>query len=252
MTDTTPYTSITQKVTHTGVIIAVIIGGLFYLYGKKMDVRTQTPATITVTGDGKVSAAPDIAQVSFGIQTGPQTSANGAVTILTTKMKAVIEAVKKAGIPDKDMTTEQFSLNPTYDWTGGVQRLRGYDATQMLRVKIRDLDKVGDILSAATAAGANQAGNMVFVLDDPNAVQAQAREKAIAEAKEKAKVLAGQLGVNLGRIVSFNEGGGYAPPMPYMMRNEAMGMGGGGDASLQVPVGEQDTVVSVSITYELR
>jgi uncharacterized protein YggE len=234
-------------------IVAVAVGGAFYLSGKRMEARAQTPASITVTGDSKVSAKPDIAQLSFGVTTGRMSTAKEALDSLSKRMAAIIDAVKKAGVEEKDITTESFYMNPAYDWTDGRQTLRGYEATQSLRVKVRDLDKVGDILSVATNAGANQAGNVDFTIDNPDAVRAQARGEAIADAKAKAKVLAGQLGLSLGRVMNFSEGGGYVPPMVYGRDAMATGIGGGPSMEKAVlPVGEQDVNVQVSITYELQ
>ncbi len=240
-----------SKIISTALIAAVVVGGGFYVYGKKIDKRTQAPASITVTGDAKVSAMPDIGMLSFGVTTGRMPTAKAALDSLSTRMNAILAAVKNAGIPEKDITTEQFYMNPAYDWSDGRQTLRGYEATQSLRVKVRDLDKVGDILSVATAAGANQAGNVDFTIDNPDAVRAQARGEAIADAKAKAKVLADQLGLSLGRVLSFSEGGGYYPPVMYA--RDAMSMGGAeNQAKVDIPVGEQDVNMQVSITYELE
>ena len=193
---------------------------------------------------------PDIASLSFGVTTGRRVSAKDAMTVLSRQMNAVFDAVKKEGIEQKDFTTEQFSLSPVYDWSNNRQTIIGYEASQSLRVKVRDLDKVPDVLSAATNAGANQAGSVNFTIDDPEKAQAEAREEAIENAKEKAQVLARQLGLHLGRITSFNEnGGGYNPPMPMYSRAENMAADGA--QALPMPSGEQDVNVTVSITYEL-
>jgi uncharacterized protein len=235
-------------------ILVVIIGGGFYLAGKHLEIRStqQNPATISVSGDAKVSASPDIAVLSFGVATGRQSSAKSAVDLLKKHMTSILDAVKKAGVEEKDIATENFWLNPAYDYLNGTQVPRGFEATQTLSVKVRDLDTVGDVLGAATAAGANQAGGITFSIDEPDTLRAQAREKAIDEAKEKAEVLARSLGMHLGRIVGFSEDGSV-PPRPMMMaKTMEYGMGGGGDASLPLPAGQQDIVSTVSITYELR
>ncbi len=232
-------------------IIVVFIGGLFYLQGKNMEARYQDPAMIIVTGEGKVQGAPTIATLNFGVTTGPQKAAKDAMQKLTTEMNAVLDAVKKLGIDVKDITTQQLSLSPQYDWSNGNQTLRGYEATQSLMVKVHDLDKVGTILSAATNAGANQAGGVDFTIDQPESLRAQAREQAIEQAKEKAQTLAKQLGMSLGKVRSFNEGSAVMPPVPMMYAKDmASGMGGGG--SIDVPSGQQDVTVQVSITYELK
>ena len=235
-------------------ILAVVIGGLFYLGGKQFEVA-NSPAeqgTITVSGDGRVFVAPDIAQLSLGVSTGRQPTAAAAAERLKTAMDQVIAAIKAQGVEDKDISTESFWLNPVYDYTNEGQIPRGFEANQSLRVKVRNLDNVSKVLGAATAAGANQAGGVNFTVDDPEEKRAEARAEAIKEAKEKAQVLADQLGVSLGEILNFNEGYGGGVPPVYMERS--MGMGGGEDAAQQavpLPPGEQELQVTVSITYEL-
>jgi uncharacterized protein len=237
-------------------ITAVIIGGVFYIAGKQIEASPEPEqlASITVSGDGRVFATPDIAQLSVGVQTGRQATAGAAMEKLKISMDAVIAAVKAQGIDEKDITTQSFWLNPVYDYANGRQIPQGFEASQSLSIKVRDLDDTSDVLGAATAAGANQAGGVTFTVDNPETKKAEARLEAIKEAQDKAELLARQLGVELGDIISFNEGyGGYPPPMYY---DKAMlGVGGGADMAeqaVQLPVGEQEVNVSVSITYELE
>jgi len=235
------------------ILASVALGGAFYFAGQKIAVHQEshTMPTVTVSGEGKISAMPDIASLSFGVTTGRKATAKEAMTTLTTQMNAVIAAVKKSGIPDKDMNTEQFSLSPAYEWSNNRQNLVGYEAIQSLRVKVRDLDAVPNVLGAATGAGANEAGNVNFTIDDPEKSRAEARVKAITQAKQKAETLAQQLGLHLGSITSFTEDGGNTPPVPMMARAYDAGVANEAK-SLDMPVGEQDVKVTVSITYELR
>ena len=232
------------------IAVAVVVGGL-YIAGKFVETRDVTPATISVSGEGKVSAVPDIAELSFGVQTGRQPTAQAAMQKLQKDMNAVFAAVKSKGTGEKDIRTESLYLNPAFDWANGTQIPRGFEANQSLRVKIRDLTKIGEVLSAATAAGANQAGGVSFTIDDPEALQMQAREKAITKAKENAVKLALELGVTLGKLKGFNEGSGPVPPVFYE-KSMAMGMSGDGGAPLPIPAGEQEVSVSVTLTYEVR
>lgn len=240
-------------------ILVVIIGGGFYVYGKNIEIGAAggQPVMISVTSDAKVSAAPDIATLSFGVQTGRQTSAKAAIELVQKNMSSVIAAVKKAGVEEKDIATENFWLNPAYDYVNGSQVARGYEAGQSLRVKVRDLDKVGDVLSAATSAGANQAGGVSFQIDDTDDLMAEARAEAISKAKAKAEVLAGSLGMRIVRVTGFNEGGGaYPMPVPMMARDMSYGIGGGGmdmmEKAIDLPAGQQDVTAVVTITYEIR
>ena len=231
------------------IAVALLIGGM-YIVGKFVETRTE-PAMISVIGEGKVYAVPDIAELSFGVQTGRLPTAQDAMQKLQKDMNAVFEAVKAKGIEEKDIRTENLSLNPAYDWEDGKQTSRGFEANQSLRVKIRDLGKIGEVLSVATTAGANQAGGVSFTIDDPESLRVQAREKALAKAREKAATLASQLGVHLWKFKGFVEGGGGLPP-PIFERSMAVGMGAGGGEPLPVPGGEQEVSVTVTLTYEVR
>lgn len=229
-------------------VAIIVMGG--YITGKFVETRTE-PTTIAVTGEWKVYAVPDIAELSFGVQTGRQASAQAAMEKLQREMNAVVDAVKAKGIEEKDIRTESLWLHPAFDWDDGKQIPRGFEANQSLRVKIRDLSKIGEVLSAATAAGANQAGGVSFTIDDPESLRSQAREKAITQAKEKARTLASQLGMTLAKLTSFNEGFGGVPPPIFARGMMEVGMGGGGEP-LPVPSGEQEIMVTVTLTYEVR
>jgi hypothetical protein len=200
-----------------------------------------------------VSAVPDIASLNFGMQTGRQKSAEAAMRMLTEKIESVFDAVKETGVEEKDVRTRNLSLNPAYDWNEGKRIDRGFEASQSLTVKVRDLSKISDVLDAAVKAGANQAGSVSFTIDDPEELRAQAREAAIADAKEKALVLADQLGVSLVKFNGFWEDGGMGQPV-YMERTMMMdsmeaGMGG---AAPPLPAGEQEVRITVNMTYEVR
>ncbi|MDD5055511.1 MAG: SIMPL domain-containing protein [Candidatus Peribacteraceae bacterium] len=237
-------------------ILAVIIGGIFYVYGKRMEIRApqENPVVISVSAEGKVTAPPDIAMLNFGVQTGRQPTAKAAIALITKNMTSVVDAVKKQGVEQKDIVTEQFWLNPVYDYVRGSQIPRGFEASQTLNVKVRDLDKTGDVLTAATSAGANQVGNISFGIDNPDDLRAQAREKAIEKAEAKAEVLADNLGMSLGKLTGFSEGGDYPMPRPYLMEKANIALGGdmAADAGVPVPSGEQNIVITVNMSYELR
>ena len=237
------------------IIVAVIaVGG--YIAGKSIETRHLDMVTINVNGEGKVYANPDIAQMNFGVQTGRQKTAEDAMKMLSDKMNAVVAAVQKAGIEEKDIVTQQLNLHPSYDWNDGKRVDEGFEANQQLRVKVRDLTKIGDVLTAVTAAGANQAGGVSFTIDDQDAIRAQARQKAIEQAQAKAATLAKELGMQLGRLRGFNEDGSYIPIANYArneMMMDSMGAGGAVDyAPTPVPSGEQEIRVNVSVMYELR
>ena len=152
----------------------------------------------------------------------------------------------------KDIAPQYLSLSPSYDWDEGQRIDRGFEASQNLNVKIRNLDEISSVLSSAALAGANQVGNVNFTIDDPEELRAQAREEAISNAKEKAQKLAGDLGMSLGRLSAFSEGGVFAPMARMEMAVLSEGVGGGGQIAPPIPSGEQEIQVSVNLVYELE
>ena len=205
--------------------------------------------TFAVSGTGKVYAKPDIgvADVAISVQGATSSSAQDEAN---KKSKTVIEYLKNAGIKSDDIKTSGYNIYPQYDYSNGRNRINGYQVTQSLTIKIRDLDKVNTIIDGVVDAGANQVSSVRFEIDQPEKLQAEAREKAIAEAKGKAEELANQLGIKLGGIVNFYESSNSYPPMAY-------GMGGGGDMmkavpSVELPSGQNEIAISVTITYQIR
>jgi len=246
--------TITTRPATWAVLLAVVIGGLFYVAGQHVAATSRAMATISVSADARVSALPDVAYASFGITVERQNSAKGAIEGVRKNMTTIIAAVKNAGVEEKDITTENFWLSPSYDYPDGRQTLRGYSAGQSLRVKVRNLENVGAVLTAATDAGANQAGDVTFSFDNTDELQAKARTMAIAEAKQKAAQLAASLGVSLGKLQGFSEGYSGSPQPPMLMRSDMAMMKDGmaEQAPMPVPSGEQDITAQVTLTYELQ
>lgn len=210
--------------------------------------------TISVSGTGTVYVKPDLAQANFSVVTEDQTVAE-ALRQNTAKMNAVISAMKEAGIEDKDIKTTVFNIYPRYEWPDngdyfpGERVLVGYEVTQSIEVKIRNLEKAGEILQKAADAGANETVNLQFTVENQDEVKSQARAEAIKKSKDKAKELSRQLGIKLGKIMYFDEQG--AQPY-YFSTDKSMGMGGDGAPSPQIQTGENKIEVTVSITYEIR
>lgn len=220
--------------------------------------------TISVSGSGEVFAVPDIATFSLTVQEEAKEVAD-AQEVATKKMNDIIAYLKQQGIEDKDIKTTEYSVQPKYEWKQvtcrvgevcppGNSELTGFIVSQTLTVKVRDTKKAGELLSGAGGRGVSQVSGLSFTIDDEDALKAQARKLAIDEAQAKAEALANDLGVNIVRIVGFNENeGGY---MPYMERSMVMDMAGGMGAAKaaapEMPTGENKVSSNVSITYEIR
>jgi hypothetical protein len=211
--------------------------------------------TITVSDSGEIYAEPDLAITSFSVVTEAKTVAE-AMSENTKKMNAVIAVVKGQGVEEKDLKTINFNISPHYDYYGvssiypsGKRVLVGYDITQTLQVKIRDLEKVGNIIQAAIDNGSNEASDLQFTIDQQDELKKQAREEAINKAKAKAEELADQLGVKLVRITNFSESN-FVPYYALEKAASPLGLGGGGSAP-QIETGENKIEVTVYITYEI-
>ncbi len=268
-----------KKRLFNGVLAVVILLAVFLAIKSLSELKESSyigkgvyPANvISVSGTGEVLTVPDVASFSFSVTEEGKT-AGDAQSKATQKMNAIIDAVKAMGIDEKDIKTISYNSYPKYEYSSSVcpaystreggapvycppgkQVLTGYEVSQSILVKVRETDKAGEVLTKVGGLGASNISGLDFVVDDLDAVQAEARDKAIADAKEKAKVLAKSLGVKLVRIVSFNEGGNY--PIMYGMggMEKSMAM----DATMssvppQLPTGENKTVSNVTITYEVR
>ena len=241
----------------------LIVLGLFLItliIDKTIDIRDKiqiSENTITISDSGEIYAKPDLALTTFSVIIEAKTIAE-AMSENTKKMNAVINSVKSQGVEDKDIKTTSFNIYPRYEYQKveteiypyppGKRVLVGYEITQSLEVKIREMTKIGDIIDGATAAGANQVGDLQFTIDKQDELKKQARDQAIEKAKTKAKELASKLGIKLVRIVNFSESSVIPIPSPYFMEK----LVGAGTETPQIETGENKISVTVTITYEIR
>ena len=130
-------------------------------------------------------------------------------------MDAVIKALLEAGIAEADIQTSSISLNPIYNWDNNPPTIEGWEASNLVNVTVRDITTVGDVVDAATAAGATNVNGITFRVEDPTAAEAEARSAAVADAKAKADQLAADAGVTIIGIITISESGGQAPQPLY-------------------------------------
>ena len=237
-------------------LIVLIIAGSVWIQGKIKENKyvgegLSNKNTINITGLGKIFVKPDIALVSVSVVSESK-KLTEAQNENTQKMNDVIGFFKNdLGILDKDLKTTSYNIYPDYTYTRDGQKIfLGYKITQTLEVKIKDLSKVGDVLEGATAKGANKISSLQFTIEDSEAPKNEARKLAIDDAKEKAKTLTLQLGVKLGKIVSFNENLYTPVPLPYELMKAPLGLGGGGTTP-EIQTGENEITSTVSVTYEI-
>lgn len=211
---------------------------------------TQKQSTFDVTGESKVTTAPDKALVSLGI-TVNESTVKRAQDKANTIMNSMNAELGKLGIEKKDIKTENYSLYPNYDYAID-QRITGYSINASVSVSMTDFSKLNQAIDAATSVGANQIGGISFTLSDEKKkdVENQARKEAIQHAKEKAETLAGLAGMRLGKIVNITETPAFrGGPYPMMLEAKDAGVGGG-SAPTNVEPGSTTFTYNVTISYE--
>ena len=207
----------------------------------------QPETTITLNGKGSVEHAPDIAMITVGVSVDAPT-ASAAMSQQTTKMNGVFAAVKAAGIADRDMQTSNLSLNPIYDYPPNQQpKMRGYNASNQITIKVRDLNSLGKTLDAVVKGGGNTIHGISFSIDKPESFQNAARVEAIKDAASKAELYAQAVGYRVKRIVTVSEIDYFPRPVAMMQRMQV------DQAAESTPVaaGEVSLEQQVSVTFEL-
>ncbi len=212
-----------------------------------------TSALLTVSAEGKTSRVPDLAVFNAGV-TSQGDTAGAALSANSADMTRVIATLKKAGIADKDIQTSQISLNPIYgqpvarpDGTVVQEpRIVGYQATNTVSIRSRDIKNFGKVLDALVASGANQVNGPSFQIAEPDAANDEARVNAIKAARARADLYARAAGLRVVRIVSISESGGYSPPQQMY----AMAVRAKAD-STPISAGEVEAQVSVTVQFEL-
>ncbi|HUN23719.1 MAG TPA: SIMPL domain-containing protein [Anaerolineales bacterium] len=207
------------------------------------------PRSVNVTGSSVVYAKPDIGQVSVGIEVVDST-VQAAMSQNEQVMQKILAALKEQGVAEEDIQTSNFSVwvDQTYDENGNPQKIAGYRVSNDLTIIVRDVNKIGIVLEAATNAGANKIYGISFAFSDTSALREQAREKAVADAKAKAEALAKLSGATVGQVLSISEYSSSASPVPVAL--EARDMAAGSAPSISA--GQMGVTVEVNVSYELK
>lgn len=203
--------------------------------------RAEGPQ-IVVTGRGEVTAAPDIATLRLGVESRAEMAA-AALEAARDGMDAVLSALAGAGVAEADIRTTDLSLDPIFaeaSRPGAEGEVTGYVATNLAHVRIRRIDRVGEFIDAAAAAGANSFRGLDFDLADPSMALDEARSGAVADAARRARVLAEAAGVSLGPIRSITEGGGPVRGAATALAREA-----------GIAPGELTLSAEVTIVYDI-
>lgn len=233
-------------------------------------ITTNKSDFFLVTGQGKVNAKPDIATISLGVQTNNAT-VKQTQDAMNLKINQVTEAVKKLGIDQKDIQTQNYNIYPSYDnpfqtktppapirslnmesvepIPAPDQKITGYAGNTNISIKIRKIEDANKVIDAATAAGANLIGNINFEIENKTKLENEARAKGVAEAKKKAEEAAKTAGFKLGKLVNYSEDSytpGGSTNMAYGVAQKDT------DISTNTEPGSLDIVINVTLSYEIR
>ncbi|MFH0830941.1 MAG: SIMPL domain-containing protein [Parcubacteria group bacterium] len=211
-----------------------------------------TPEGLSSTGEGRVNATPDRAEITLGVESHAPDAA-AASDQNNTKANAIIEAIKGLGIRDAEIQTINVGVFPEYDFgdaSGTEPKVTGYVATNTVVVKTNSIDKVSDVVDASIDAGSNQVQgiNFTFTAELRNKLEEEARRAALEDARSKAEVIAQVSGVSLGKVIAITESSTPEFPIAYAESSS----GGGGDVkTTPVEPGTSEVVISVSVTYKI-
>jgi len=236
------------------VLLAAVVGlALLAVACTTENIEVQPPAQvqgISVSGTGEASGAPDLVLIDLGVSAEAKTVEEARDTAAEA-MNDVLDALEDDGVAEEDVQTRQFRIEPEYEFPDGERVLTGFRVTNVVQVKVRDLDRVGEVIDdVAEAAGdVVRVQNLRFTIEEPEELRAEAREEAVADARAKAESLADLAGVKLGKPISINESAGVPPPRFLEAVPEMAG--GLGAAPTPIEPGELEVSVTVNILFAI-
>jgi uncharacterized protein YggE len=242
--------------------LVVALGSYAYYTVKQANYNVMGPTTISVTGEGEVTAIPDIGQFNFTV-TASGTDAAIAQEESAKKINEVIAFLKEASVEEKDIKTSGYNLYPKYSYEQAPCRVGmycpseqvqdGFEVSQTVSVKVRDTKNSGALISGVGTQGATNISGIEFTIDDTSVLKDEARSIAIKDAKDKAKVLAQDLGVSLDEMVGYSEDGDMGIPYySYGVGGDMMMKAESSPVEPMMPTGENTVISRVTITFKVN
>ncbi|WP_226779263.1 SIMPL domain-containing protein [Oceaniglobus trochenteri] len=225
------------KLAVCGLLLAVVAG--------TASAQEQGPR-ITVSGEGRIAAVPDMARLSLGVEAADATAA-GALGLASDQMSGVMEALSAAGIEPRAVQTSTLSVRPQYEQTEERREapvIVGYVASSDLNVKVADLDGLGALIDKVTSGGGNRLSGISFEVADPEPLMIEARQAAVKDAMAKAALFAGAADVTLGEVIEISEAGSGRPQPMAMMESAGM-------RSMPVAAGEIEVTANVTMVFAI-
>ncbi len=233
-------------------VIALVAFGIFTNRTMTVDMtQSDTDRTITVDGTSEVFVKPDTAKVSFGV-TYKNTSTDIATQSVNQRMATLMNSLEAVGVAENDIKTTSYTISPEYVYNDGQRNFDGYRVTQRTEVIMRDLDIVSDVLGIVNTADLDNVSQLTFYVDDEDAIKQQLQEEAIADARENAKRIAKDLGVDLKQVVGFYDGSVEGDSVKYDYARSLSMESVDAEAPVSISEGENQFTASVSVTYKIQ
>ncbi len=233
----------TKTMTYSSLIRLGLLAALLAIPLSAQAQSEQKPPSVSVTGEASISKAPDIAILRAGVTSQART-ARDAMSASARLMTAVLASLKDNSIAESDIQTSRLSLQPIREQNKNPANIVAVEASSLLTVRLRDVNKSADVLDKMISAGANIVAGISFDISEPSKLLDQARVEAIADARRKAEIYAKAAGISLGRPLSISEGYISRPRMQdYAMR--------AAPAAMPIQAGEEKIGITVSVAYEL-
>ena len=243
-------------------MVILAISSLLFANIYSKSIEPSSYRSFSVSGEGKITAIPDVAQFTFSLITEGGKDIASLQQENTQKANRAIALLKNSGVEDKDIKTAGYNLQPRYQYFScpvsknstakpcPPPEIVGYSISQTVSVKIRNFEKAGEILSGIVQSGVNSVSELSFTIDDETEIENQARQEAIANAINKAESIAQSGNFNLGKILSINEN---SSPIFYRAA-KSFGMSASEDAMISPDIepGSQEVIIGVTISYEIR
>ena len=237
-----------KQIVVLGALTALALGGVGGVRSQESLqplMQYAQPQGITVMGQSEIKEKPDVARVTLSVTTNARHSSD-AVQQNAERTTAVMASLQGVGVTGKDIQTQSYTVQPTFDYSESPPKRKGYQVENSFEVTVRDLTKVGLVLDSATASGVSEVGSVSFDLSDRAGAEAQALSQAVSSARLKAGVIASAAGVDLGRLLSVTEGATAPPtrPVPLFVARSYGVIG----SPPETPIADQQITVSADAT----
>lgn len=230
------------------ILLALIFINFFHISYPISVITSSRSSELSVVGEGKVDVIPDTADITVGIRVDNKPTAAEVQKTLDQTHNSIIDSMTKLGIKKEDIKTQNYSINPSYQFTDNQNKPNGYSGNASISIKVRKITLVSQVVQSATAAGANDIQGTSYSVDNPDTYREQARSKAIENAKDQAHKLANTLGIRLGKITNIVESNNNGGPLPMFEKAASLNMASGNGPEMQP--GSQTISSVVTLFFE--